>query len=116
MPQAGPALCLSRLLDRREPENGLQGAFPGPGAPHRQGLGRLRPLGIINYPRYEGHEKNNALPQRALRLRGVRRGIWISSPRPLRTLSALCGKAFCFIVKAPGLLNDDWRFIVDLVR
>ena len=35
MPAAGPALCLSRLLDRREPENGLQGPFPGAGAADR---------------------------------------------------------------------------------
>ena len=41
MPAAGPALRLSRLLDRREPEDGLQGALSGARAPDRRRLGRF---------------------------------------------------------------------------
>src|SRR4249920_493738 len=39
MPPRGAALRLSRLLDRREPEDGLQGALPGIGTAGRWQVG-----------------------------------------------------------------------------
>src|SRR5690349_8693963 len=39
MPPRGAPVRLSRLLDRREPEDGLQGALPGIGTPRRRKVG-----------------------------------------------------------------------------
>src|SRR5690242_13325664 len=38
MPPPRAALCLSRLLDRREPEDGVQGALPRPAALDGRGM------------------------------------------------------------------------------
>src|SRR5260370_15304907 len=42
MPACGQTLCLSRLLDRREPQDGLQGAVSGAGALDAGWLGSVR--------------------------------------------------------------------------
>src|SRR3954468_2658635 len=61
MPAAGPALCLSRLLDRREPQNGLQGALPGAGAAVPGRMGAVYPVQGIISGRYCGAPRGRHL-------------------------------------------------------
>ena len=66
MPAAGRALRLSRLLDRREPEDGLQGPLPGARALTAGRLGRFGPV--------SGPARNRSSPRayRGLHLTGAR--------------------------------------------
>ncbi len=43
VPQPRPALSLSRLLDPRQPQDGLQGALPPAGGPRQRPVARARP-------------------------------------------------------------------------
>src|SRR3984893_1166756 len=47
MPPPRPRIRLPRLLDRREPEDGLQGALSGIGAPDRQSLGAVHAGSLV---------------------------------------------------------------------
>ena len=99
MPPAGPALRLSRLLDRREPENGLQIALPGARAsvqgewvPFAWIAQRIRSrarssmtIGILSFTpvrRHVRHRSDARGVRRACVSRALRRGRGGAGPRP----------------------------------